>query len=38
MVMPPVVNRLIMYEELRTEAKNHIVKISVKHDFLPFYF
>ena len=32
LVMPPVVNRLIMYAELRTVAIKHLVKLSVEHE------
>ena len=33
LVMPPVVNRLIIYGEFRTVAIKHMVELSVKHEF-----
>ena len=32
-VIPPVVNKLISVQELRTVAIKHLVKLSVEHEF-----
>ena len=38
LVIPPVVNRLISVGELRAVAIEHLVELSVEHDFLLLFF
>ena len=38
LVIPPIVNRLISVQELRTVAIKHLVELSVEHDFFCNFF